>query len=339
MKEIARIRIEATNIRSLVWQGDTLADLATGGHCFSLDGTKTDESYRWSFSFDQAVISPSGVYTVIYADAGTKGLVAEGMRIVREINRSFYHANRYKYPVTFLSRPGGGELLAHCPNDYNRIELEDVVTGERLTHRTGEGIDIFHSRLQPSPGGRYLLSAGWVWHPAGVLNVYDVAEALDNPSILDTEGCRPICSGWGDIVAEVEAAAFIDDERLLVTTDPEAERFDEGDRNDSGLGHGELGCWHLEDQRWLSRAKLGQHSGPIMPLDEHVVTFYEHPRLRLVETGEVVAEWPDIATGRETDSIFGWAGSEKAPPMAFDPPNRRFAVADGSGITVIVLGN
>lgn len=171
-----------------------------------------------------------------------------------------------------------------------------------------------------------------------MLNVYDVAESLKSPSTLDTEGCGPLSAWSHDIVAEVEAAAFVDDERLLVTTDSEAERFDEGERNDAGLGDGELGCWSMAQHRWLSRAKLGGHSGPIMPLDDHVVTFYEHPRLRLVETGEALAEWADIATGRETGSIFGWAGSEKAPPMAFDPAHRRFAVADDSGITVIALG-
>ncbi|MGH9018831.1 MAG: hypothetical protein ACRDY1_13860 [Acidimicrobiales bacterium] len=64
-------------------------------------------------------------------------------------------------------------------------------TGERLTTRAGTADDIFHSRLRASPGGAYLLSAGWIWHPAEILNVYDVALAIEDPRTLDGRGVGP----------------------------------------------------------------------------------------------------------------------------------------------------
>jgi hypothetical protein len=44
-------------------------------------------------------VSPSGRYQVLYAERGTKGLVLEHGAILREIDRSFYHADAYDYPA------------------------------------------------------------------------------------------------------------------------------------------------------------------------------------------------------------------------------------------------
>ncbi len=67
-------------------------------------------------------------------------------------------------------------------NAYNRLEIEDARTGEPLTAGPErEPDDFFHSRLAVSPSGRYLLSAGWVWHPWGCLVVFDLRQALADP--------------------------------------------------------------------------------------------------------------------------------------------------------------
>lgn len=96
---------------------------------------------------------------------GTKGLLLRNGQIVRELNRSFYHANIYEYPVC-LVRHGARTLLIHCPEDYNRLEIEDAETGGKLTLRSSDPADIFHSRLRPSANGGRLLSAGWAWAPS-----------------------------------------------------------------------------------------------------------------------------------------------------------------------------
>ena len=79
----------------------------------------------YAYSFDAAKASPDGRFAVIYEKQGTKGLLLDNGRIVRGLNRSFYKARAYEYPVALFHEPGGSLLLAHCPNTYNCIELEE----------------------------------------------------------------------------------------------------------------------------------------------------------------------------------------------------------------------
>jgi hypothetical protein len=48
-------------------------------------------------------------------------LVIRGRRRIREINRSFYHAHVYEFPVTVGRLHGGTDVLIHCPDGYNRL--------------------------------------------------------------------------------------------------------------------------------------------------------------------------------------------------------------------------
>ena len=110
---------------------------------------------------------------------GTKGLLLHNGKILRELNRSSYHANAYEYPVALFHEPGGRLLLAHCPEGYCRIELKEAETGRALTASADrKPSDVFHSRLAASPCGKRLLSAGWVWHPWGAVACFDIARAL-----------------------------------------------------------------------------------------------------------------------------------------------------------------
>lgn len=102
---------------------------------------------------------------------------------------------------------------------------------------------MLHSRLAVSPDGRSLLSAGWLWHPVGTVEVYDLVAALDHPTVLDQHGAL-----WEQVDAEVEAACWLDSDRLLVSGHPDEEPFD-GD--DAGLlAPGELGVWSLTRRVW-----------------------------------------------------------------------------------------
>jgi hypothetical protein len=64
---------------------------------------------------------------------GTKGVVLKNGETLRQIDRSFFHANAYEYPVALFHEPGGRLLLAHCPKSYCAIELEEAETGRPLT--------------------------------------------------------------------------------------------------------------------------------------------------------------------------------------------------------------
>jgi len=72
----------------------------------------------------------------------------------------------------------------------------------------------------------------------------------------------------------------------------------------------------------------------MMPLGEsHLVSFYRHPRIISLDSGEVVASWEDLATGNQVSSIR--AQDSKIIPIALDPQNYRFAVYGPDGINVI----
>ena len=189
-----------------------------------------------------------------------------------------------------------------------------------------------HSRLEFTPDGRHLLSAGWVWHPLGVLSVFDVTDALRMPSVLDRAG---VFDSAASSNGGVESAAFEGADCVVMYVDPDEENL--GHEDEERLQPGELGRWSLGDKRWITRARMGErHLGRLMPLGREVLGFYEHPTLVDSETGVVLAEWPDLKTGLELSSFCAnrMGGS---PPLALDPQHARFAVADATGITVVEL--
>lgn len=112
----------------------------------------------------------------------------------------------------------------HCPDAYNVLEIEELATGRRLTTGTRRPVDVFHFRLAVSPNGRHLLSAGWLWHPVGTVEVYDLVAALHDPTVLDQRSAL-----WRQVDASVEAACWLDPDRLLVVGHPDEEPFDGDD--------------------------------------------------------------------------------------------------------------
>src|SRR5204862_1840925 len=115
------------------------------------------------------------------------------------------------YPVALFTLPDGTQGLAHCPEEYNKLEIEELASGRRLTTRTGEAVDFFHSRLQVSPGGTYLLSAGWVWHPLDTVQIFRMAVVLKNTEQLD----RIHDFELPDPPFEINHATFRSDEVML----------------------------------------------------------------------------------------------------------------------------
>ena len=78
---------------------ERISDLTiSNGLCWSPDGsvmyhTDSPTGRIDAYRFDAACVSPSGGYAVIYERLGTKGLLLRDGVIVREIDRSFYHAS------------------------------------------------------------------------------------------------------------------------------------------------------------------------------------------------------------------------------------------------------
>lgn len=169
-REIGRVTFDV-EVASIAWAGDAVVDLARGNQAYGMDGSRRDSRFFWGYPFDIGIVGPSGVVALAHR-RGTKGLVAWGelRGQYREINRSFYCADSYDYPLARFAGPDGRALLVHCPDSYANLEVEDAISGERLTRREPAALDFFHSRLSVSPSGRWLASAGWVWHPVAMLH-------------------------------------------------------------------------------------------------------------------------------------------------------------------------
>ena len=326
----------ADDVRSLVWQGDDLVDWARGGTRWRLDGTHVDGRFGQQFPFDAAVATPDGVWAVAYARFGTKAaLMHEGV-IVRELNRSMYHSGSYVYPICLWQHHDGRVLLAHCPEDYDRLEIEDAQTGERLCTGTRAPEDFFHGRLAVSPDRRKLSSAGWVRHPWDWVGVFDLERVLADPGALDR-----FPPPWNELqvsnVAERSSACWLDARRLLIGAS--AEFDDEPDDEDMGGVRLEpLGVATVDASRnvVLGHVQLDRPSGRMMPVGlDHVLCLYDIPRLISLQTGKVVDAWPQLRTGREMGSII--AEPDRAPPMALDRERRRLAVFNDGRIHVLQI--
>jgi hypothetical protein len=315
---------------SLCWSGDALIDWVSGGIRYGLDGTITDTSIRYGYRFDSAVSSQDGRYAALYEQLGTKAILLRDGKQVRELNRSYYHADAYAYPIALHTLPNGRTLLAHCPEEYCRLEIEDAETGERLTRRDGDSPDVFHSRLQFSRDGRYLLSAGWIWHPVDAAYVYDVARALEQPESLD----QPSSFVSNDSFLEIHEAAFGAGETLVMTCSsidedalPSGMKWP-GEADDLGLG-----VYSLTERRFLSMVPVTEALGTFMVVGNAAVGFYKHPKLVELTTSRLLESWPGIATGTRSGSIL--RGRPPQPPLAMDPAGSRFAVGTDKGIEVL----
>src|SRR5262249_43463755 len=121
-----------------------------------------------AYPFDRAVGLRSGdaSWSVAYTNRQTKALLIKDGKIHRELNRSFYFAHVYDYPIALAQGAAGDVLLIHCPEEFNILEVQDAETGRTLAKRKVRDME-FHSRLAVSPNFGYLIDAGWFWHPVG----------------------------------------------------------------------------------------------------------------------------------------------------------------------------
>lgn len=316
-------RLSAPGIRSILWADDRLID-CVGGFELRLDGTFTNPVIGYGYRFD--AVAGYENFVVIYERLGTKGLVLNNGKLVREINRSYYCADVYEYPIAIFKSPSGRILLAHCPDEYNRIEFEDIQTGERISN-SGERKpdDFFHSRLRVNPDASLLLSAGWVWHPWSDFALFDVGAAILDSSKLD----RPM---WPPrLNYEVEAAEFISRDRLLVATSDESldDEAVEGSVGPNSLAVVDAWSGHI-----VSSVRTSEPIGSLMPIDEEIaVGFHTYPKLFSLKTGEVIKRWKGIESGNQSSSII-WNGVH-VPPIATDRDRRRFAVAGKDFVLVV----
>lgn len=312
----------AREVSTLLWHGDELVDVTTRLRVRA-DGSVSDVTMVMGFPFNRAVgMRHRGVHwAVAYANRGTKAILMRDGSIVREMNRSYYFAHTYDYPVALGVGPSGRVIVAHCPDEFDVLVVEEVESGARLAERKTDHME-FHSRLAMSPSGKHLIDAGWFWHPVGEAWLTSV-ETLINGK----DGGLSLFSG-----AEIENAVFLDDAHVVATTGKEV---CDDTPPPSGLGPDMLGVWSIADATWCTRVAIESPIGNVMPWRDLLICFYEHPKAIEIATGKVIHRWEHIRSGTQSGCID--LGYPPPPVMALDPVHGRFAVAGPQGITIVRL--
>ncbi len=317
-------RFTAPYVRSLVWDGDELVDWVAGGTRYSMQGESHDPCVRYAFSFDMAATLEGSGYSVICKRLGTKGLVLKDGHVLRDLNRAFYHAEAYEYPVALFRLPSGRPAIVHCPDEYCRLRIDDLETGEVLASASDAAGDFFHSRLAVSPDGRWLASAGWMWHPVDDVAVYDLHAALADGRTLDTP-TREL-----DVLTDRGNAAGFDRRNRVVATGELFGDEDTGVRGGSTVVRLAPGTGTPPE-----RIVVDTDSAFMAVGDDHLLLLAGHPRLLSLASGRVVAEWPGIETVVPASAIqsdrHAWT------PLAIDVPRARLAIAHGGQVSVIAF--
>lgn len=312
-------------IKSLCWSGDSLIDYVGGISTIDLEGSISQPQVSFTYRFDGAIASADGRYAVIFEYYGTKAILLRDGRIHRELNRSFYCADAYEYPIAFVKLDTDSWGIVHCPDNYNVIEIESAETGERLTKADRKDVDFFQSRLSFSPKSRWLLSAGWIWHPLDSIMLYDLSDGFENPRFYSGhwEG------GLGDLgLWEISNAVFLSDDQLLVSGSGDHTQED-------GSDEVAVGVYDLAKLKIVSRKPIIEPTGELMPIDDELaVGFYQHPKLLNYKTGQIEFRWDDIKTDKRNGSI---SFHDRKAIIAVDIRQKRFAVATPKSIEIVFL--
>jgi len=317
------VRYPFPDSTSICWYDNSLIDWVSGGCTIDLNGEITAASVRYAYKFDSAIQSSCGRYVVIFESLGTKGLILADGNVVREINRSYYQAHVYEYPIAIFTNERQVPLIAHCPDAYNELRIERLIDGENVFPDSLESkIDFFHSRLRVSPNGKSILSAGWFWHPFDFISVHD----LNNVSLN-------VALQLPEIDAEVCGADFITDELIVICTS--SETLNDEPASDLVVGSNTIVVIDKQTMKIKSRTKSEAQLGNCRVLNEsELLSFHHHPMLISIKSGKVLEQWMDINCGIGQSSIIGNSKSAKSS-IAVDMQNRRFAVCSGQQVDIV----
>lgn len=293
---MTRATITANWIQTITWFNNTVVDWASAGQQYALDGSQR-QLYEYSFGaldFNGAICSADGQYAFIYQKLGTKGLLLKRGTLLREINRSYYYANAYEWPVAFVTVDGTTYLI-HCPKKYCRLDFENVETGEMITDMPGrEPRDFFHSRLEISSDGTHLLSKGWHWHPREAIYAYNIKGCIKSPLLLDDSALYP------ELGTEICTASFITGTKVLIGTSDEV--FDDEAEDNFPTKH--LAIWDIETDEIANLVKVNGEFGNLFAIDDdRAWDTYLYPKIINLETGDIIEKDDSFYSGKQNSSI------------------------------------
>lgn len=327
----------------LVWHGGELIDPVAGNRYSPQKGIQqltkgaitlgggdiVPLGFIIGFSFDSGhSLSVDGHdWMVVYQRNGTKGLILRDLENVREINRSYYHAQSYEYPVKLIRLPSGRAGLIHCPVDYNILHIEDAETGECLTSRGGqEASDVFHSRLDTMPDGSGFCDHGWIWHPVEDAAYFSVDACLASPALLDQFHKYTICdSSYYDQYGEsreIENAVCCAGGTVVCT-------WKEYYGNEGGSSF--LRSWSSTTKTWISDFIETEALGVLYCGDKYAYSLFDHLKLLEIASGKVLKRWPHIKSGNQRSVITRGT----SVPVAFDPISFSIAVATETAVCIV----
>ena len=310
---------------TLMWEGDDVVSV-TSGQRATFEGIVTSAQRNLTYRFNRAIGLQSGGnnWAIAYTNRDTKGSLLKNGSIHRELNRSFYCADDYDYPVAIGQASGGRVVVLHCPNKFDLLEIEDAETGVTLDSLKSKDME-FHSRLDLSPDGRLLIDAGWFWHPWCGAAVFEITPTDDGTIRFAKD---VVFSAQN----EIDGIAFRGNSHLIVSS--VSDYFGEKPQPGS-LNPKQLGVWSLNERRWESQVDLSEPTGVMMAWNEWAVSFYGHPKVIELATGTVVHRWDNIYSGKQTGPIE--LGDPPPPPLAMDPVRGRFAVGGPKTVTLVSL--
>lgn len=323
-----RQTIKTNYLQTIDWLNGKIVDWVSAGQQYSLDGQQKQlAKYHFAFSFDSSITSQDGQYSFIYKRLGTKGLLLKNGEIIREVNRSFYHAETYEFPAAFISFKNE-TFLVHCPIDYCQLDFENVETGEVVTNIQGrKPSDIFHSRLTVSPGNKYLMVCGWAWHPVDTVELFDITACFKNPFLLDKSSLYP------DFGTQVNSASFIDNNRILIASSDE-EPFD--DEVPPILPQKHIAVWNILTNEISKPVKVNGEFGNIFSINDTLAwDMFKFPKIININTGEIEIKVEEINSGLQTSSILH-NDIEDYPQICFNKTTSQIAIKTDS-TTIEVL--
>lgn len=268
---MVRKSIQTNSLKTICWVNNSIVDWASAGMQYTLDG-KARQLCEYTYGFgDTAITSADGQYAFIYQKLRTKGLLLKNGKLLREINRSYYCANVYEYPAAFVTFEHKTYLI-HCPLKYCRLDFEDVETGQIITDTEDRNpSDFFHSRLEISPNGKYLMSKGWFWHPYDAIRVFDIMECIQQPKLLDQSQIYP------NVGTEIATASFIDDNTVLIGSSNEEAINDDLLEN---LQPNHIAIWDMQSDQISKPVKMNIEFGNLYAIsDQYAWDIYRFPRL------------------------------------------------------------
>jgi hypothetical protein len=237
------------------------------------------------------LIGPSGTRVVAYEQSGSHGAlldVATG-GVVCALDRGDDRPANSCFPVALTSR-AGRELLI-VGSDSNRVELLDAERGTNLADRPiasfghPHNLDYFYGGLAASPAGSMVATAGWRWHPVGVVRTWSIDAWLTDPWVSEDvpraqEG--PFRFSWDEPMCWL-------DERYLATWGWS------GCESESPMLDGvTIFDAHGDEHRWFAGVHVRHHGvwPPRRPADALIYDGY----LIAIDDAQGTSVW-DVSTG------------------------------------------